>query len=511
MWDNNIVPIVGKGPREPDLTLKIFFKLIGVLVFLLLVALVATDFLASRVAESYYIETRTRELADKCRLVALISNGDFEQMPSATVRKIVSAAGARLTVIGPDGRVLADTEGNPARMENHRSRPEVRTALSGDLGSGIRQSPTTSETYLYVAVPFREGVLRLAAPIVQLQSHVQAIRRQLLLSIALAFIPAVLLAALFARRVSAHLGSIIDYAGELAKGNFQARLPQGGTNELAILSLQLNETGEKLQKMFEQLQQERAKLEKLERIRKDFVINVSHELRTPLASIQGYTDTLLDGALHDPANNVRFLSIIRQNAERLTRLTADLLTLSRIELAMHKFSFASYRISTLLTDAMDSMRPLSDNKNIVLRLEAGLPETEVFCDAEAVHQILSNLVDNAVKYTSPGGSITVGAQRRDGKGSDFLEVYVRDTGTGIPTEDLPRLFERFYRVDKARSRELGGTGLGLAIVKHLVLAQGGEVRVESELHIGSAFYFTLPVEDLNLNEQGQVHTEFAVS
>jgi two-component system phosphate regulon sensor histidine kinase PhoR len=261
--------------------------------------------------------------------------------------------------------------------------------------------------------------------------------------------------------------------------------------------------------MFEELQREHIELEKLERIRKDFVINVSHELRTPLASIQGYTETLLDGALHDSEHNVRFLTIIRQNAERLGRLIADLMTLSRIELKTQRFQLASYYVNGLITESVDSIQPMAEKKDISISTELAPAEAEVFCDAEAVHQILGNLLDNAVKYTSPGGSITVGAVRPPpaSGGHEAVEFFVRDSGIGIPKEDLPRLFERFYRVDKARSRELGGTGLGLSIVKHLVRAMGGEVRVESQVNAGSTFSFTLPVQDLGLVDYARVQAE----
>jgi len=286
-------------------------------------------------------------------------------------------------------------------------------------------------------------------------------------------------------------------------------LERTGTDELGLLEIKLNETGEKLQGMFQELEREHAELEKVERVRKDFVINVSHELRTPLASIQGYTETLLDGAMDDPNHNVRFLQIIRQNAERLANLTADLLTLSRVELKQQKFSFAIYRVDRLLENTVESMSPMAARKNIKLtRVETSGP-VDAFCDSEAVNQIVTNLVDNALKYTPDGGEITVGA--RSLPGSHAVEVSVRDTGIGIPDEELPRLFERFYRVDKARSRELGGTGLGLSIVKHLVRAQGGDVRVESHVGKGSNFIFTLPVEDLGMSEDSDILTQLTHS
>jgi len=262
-------------------------------------------------------------------------------------------------------------------------------------------------------------------------------------------------------------------------------------------------TAGELRRTVEQLQCERAEIERVERVRKDFVINVSHELRTPLASIQGYTETLMDGALQDPAYNMRFLGIIHHNAERLARITQDLLTLSRVEQKRQKFEFEPFSVDGLLKQAIDLMQPMAEKRDIRLECQSAPAESGVWCDSEAVSQILSNLLDNALKYTPPGGSITVGAESR----GRFVEFYVRDTGIGIPSEELPRLFERFYRVDKARSRELGGTGLGLSIVKHLVAAHNGATRVESRAGEGSTFFFTLPADESALAPE-QLNPEF---
>ena len=481
------------------MTARIFLKLSGVVAGLLIVATVASDVLAARVAASNYIRSLTRDLTAEAHLLARARAGDFSGMKQDEVRALAQAARARLTVVAPDGRVIADSEAPAEKLENHRYRPEIMQALAGAPGSSIRRSPSLGMDFLYVAVPVAGQALRLAVPLTEVNQQVNAIRRQMLVAVALAFLPAVLLAAIFARHVSGRLGRIIDYATELAQGNYRARLEHSGGGELGILGRKLNETGE-------QLEREHAKLERVERIRKDFVMNVSHELRTPLASIQGYTETLLDGALDDPENNVRFLGIIRQNAERLARLSGDLLTLSQVELKTRVFRFASQDVNKLLAEIGDSMRPIAGKKNITITLQPAGQGNQVYCDAEATFQVLANLLDNAVKYTPEGGSITVGAR----PAGDAIEIWVRDTGIGIPAGDLPRLFERFYRVDKARSRELGGTGLGLAIVKHLVQAQGGEVRVGSEPGKGSVFAFTLPAQDQGAAEHAENHAEFTV-
>ncbi len=484
------------------MTAKIFLKLIAAVLVVLIITLLAVDIMASRIAESSYVDTLSRELAGKCRILALAD------LTSDKFQAFAKAAGGRLTLVARDGRVLADSENQPEKMENHRLRPEVAEALQGQVGTSRRASPTMAGIqFLYIAVPVDAGALRLAVPMRSIEVQVNAIRVQMLGATMLAFLPAILISAFFARYFSARLGSIIEFAHQLARGNFSARLGTTSGNEFGILAAGLNDTSEKLQEMFEQLQKEHVELERLERIRKDFVINVSHELRTPLASIQGYAETLLDGALEDPDHNKRFVQIIRQNAERLTRLTADLLTLSRVELKSQRFNFASYYVNGLLDNARDSMKPMADKQSIRLHMAYAQADTEVLCDSEAMHQILANLVDNALKYTPAGGTITIGAKELSG---EAVEVRVSDTGVGIPEEDLPRLFERFYRVDKARSRELGGTGLGLAIVKHLTRSMGGDVRVESALEKGSTFYFTVPVHDLGLSPEEAIQPHLTV-
>jgi two-component system, OmpR family, phosphate regulon sensor histidine kinase PhoR len=451
----------------------------------LVIALTAADWLASRVTERAYVATLARQAEEKARVLALTIGGRCD----GDLRALSRAAAARVTCIDKSGRVLADSEGEPSHMENHASRPEVRAALDGHAGSDTRQSATVGVNFLYAAVPLAGGgAIRLAIPLRDIEAQVRNVTRQVLVAVLLAFVPAVLIAALFARVLSRKLAAIIEQAVRLAQGDFESRLPVSGRDELDVLSEQLNKTGERLQAIVKELGNEHEKLERLERVRKDFVINVSHELRTPLASIQGYTETLLDGALDDPQHNVRFLNIIRTNSERLGRLVGDLMALSRLELRQTTMSFASYPVNELISDCVDSMRPVAEKAKINLRAEPADAGTEVYCDSEAVHQILVNLLDNAIKYTHEGGSVTVRARPE----SEYVRVMVDDTGIGVPAAEVPRLFERFYRVDKARSRELGGTGLGLAIVKHLVLANGGEVSVESAPGEGSTFSFTLP-------------------
>lgn len=231
-----------------------------------------------------------------------------------------------------------------------------------------------------------------------------------------------------------------------------------------------------------------SEIERLEKTRRDFIANVSHELRTPLTSIQGYTETLMDGLPADPMMTQDFLEIIRKNAARMSRLTEDLLTLARVESGEQSFRFEALPASALLTDAEESLRDLARSRGVELRVAETTNEV-VQADRDTIHQVFSNLVDNAIKYAPGGTEVQLGARTRN----DAVEFFVRDFGPGIPSEHLPRLFERFYRVDKARSRESGGTGLGLAIVKHIVKKHGGTVSARSEVNRGSEFTFSLPM------------------
>jgi two-component system phosphate regulon sensor histidine kinase PhoR len=229
------------------------------------------------------------------------------------------------------------------------------------------------------------------------------------------------------------------------------------------------------------------RIKQLERQREEFVANVSHELRTPLSLIKGYVETLLDGARNQPETAEHFLKIIERNANRLDLLIQDLLTISALESGRMKLDLLPVNLRALAEKVFVQLRPKAEGKQTQLVNE--LPELTANGDANRLDQVLTNLVDNAIKYGRASGTITVGGKKRD---DGTLEIFVRDDGPGIPPESLGRVFERFYRVDKARSRDQGGTGLGLSIVKHIVQAHGGEVRVASEPGQGATFFFTVP-------------------
>jgi two-component system, OmpR family, phosphate regulon sensor histidine kinase PhoR len=230
-------------------------------------------------------------------------------------------------------------------------------------------------------------------------------------------------------------------------------------------------------------------LRRLERVRQDFVANVSHEFKTPLTAIQGFAETLLAGAIDDPQNNRRFLEIIREHAARLARLTDDLLKLARIEAGKLELEFSPVGMTELVESCSETTLLKASRKQIALEIEIppGLPA--VRGDPGLLHEVLQNLLDNAVQYTGAGGHICISACVRDHQAM----VSVSDTGIGIPLAAQERIFERFYRVDAARSREAGGTGLGLSIARHIIEAHGGRIWVDSEVGAGSTFSFSLPI------------------
>jgi two-component system phosphate regulon sensor histidine kinase PhoR len=226
-------------------------------------------------------------------------------------------------------------------------------------------------------------------------------------------------------------------------------------------------------------------VERVERTRRDFIANVSHELRTPLTSIEGFTETLLESSSAEGAQTREFLETIRRNAARMARLTEDLLKLARVESGEWKLEKTEIPAADLLKQAVANFKSIASGHELTIEQSSA---EQVIADPDAIQQVFANLIENAAKYSPPETPIVLGVC----SSGDELEFFVRDAGPGIASEHVPRLFERFYRIDKARSREVGGTGLGLAIVKHIVMNHGGSVRVETAVGQGSTFFFSLP-------------------
>ena len=274
---------------------------------------------------------------------------------------------------------------------------------------------------------------------------------------------------------------IVDVTSAITEGATSLRieeLPQA-QNELRQIAASINRLAERASKDIEEMQ-------RLERVRSEFIANVSHELRTPIFSVQGYLETLLDGAMDDPNVSMQFLEKAYQNAMRLNVLLNDLIDISRIESGELKFSFRYFDINELIHELVQTMQIRAEQRSVHVDLQL-TSSAVVYGDKERLSQVLTNLIDNAIKYNVEGGAVIITTSSTT-KG---ITVSVRDTGIGIPAEHLERIFERFYRVDKDRSRAVGGTGLGLAIVKHILEAHDAEPGISSESGNGTCIEFTL--------------------
>jgi len=509
--------------------------------------------------------------------------------------------GSRITIINEQGKVIGDSYESGAyllKMENHKDRPEVSSALHRSAGKSIRYSYTIKVDMLYVASPIKAqgkvmGVARLALPLTELKRQQHSILNVILLGFAVAFILSLALNFWFSHRAIKPLQQMIRIGRKMTGGDFSERVRIKTKDEIGELAGTLNlmavELSEKLAQITEdrtQLQtilssmiegvmavdrqgkvmlvndalsrmfelgipfigkphfevirdhelndfiqevlsskEEKRKevsfirpreqdimiqsalvekegrgavfalfvfhditeLKRLEKVRKDFVANVSHELRTPLTSIKGFVEALKDGAISDPEQSVRFLSVISQHTDRMNQIISDLLQLSLIESKGFELKSEPFSVKELVEEVVDSLKRSAEKKSQNLEISIISGVQKVVGDRYRIGQALTNLVDNAIKYTPEKGSIRI--EFRD-KG-EKMEIVVIDNGTGIPPQDLSRIFERFYTVDKGRSRELGGTGLGLSIVKHIVEAHGGTVQVQSQMGKGSEFSFTL--------------------
>jgi signal transduction histidine kinase len=385
----------------------------------------------------------------------------------------------RVTLINYQGVVLCDSEADAASMENHGKRPEIIQALNGHTGSITRFSKTLQAVLLYVAVPLDVGktrwVVRTALSLASINHLLSELFNKLLLLLLLLLVIIFGVGVYVYRKINPPLEEIRLGAGRFAHGRFGAKLPDYQVREIAELAAALNQMA--------------SQLDRLENLRREFVANVSHELKTPVTSIQGFAETLLEGAKDNPEDLERFLQIIARQSGRLADIIDDLLTLSRLESAPldELLAIDHYLLSDILEAGREACRSRAEEKDISLVIECS-PEIVVTADRSLLTQALINLIENAVKYSPEHTTVTV----KGARDAHRLRITVADQGPGIPEHHVPRLFERFYRADKARSRRLGGTGLGLAIVKHIANVHGGDVEVATRVGRGSDFSILLP-------------------
>jgi len=542
----------------------------------------AADVAASQIAET--LDDGTPGDVDAlCKKLGLAGNGEM-----------------RLTVITETGKVLADSDEDPAHMMDHSDRAEIIEALGEGYGQSTRFSPTLKKNMMYVAVRLRRDdtstIVRTAIPLTEIDSALHHIYTNIVWAGLIIVLCAAFLSLLISRRISQPITRMQRIAQYFADGQLNIRVPAAGAAELDELAKALNEMATQLQDRILTITKQRNELEailsslsegvlavdsrgrivsvnkatarllnidpayaqgrsveevirnvglqqfvrdtlqsnrpteddvsfpeeggrffqvhgasladpkaeragavivlsdmtrihRLENLRRDFVANVSHELKTPVTSIQGFVEALLDSGLTHPEQAERYLGIISRHAERLNAIIDDLLSLSRLEESSERRAilFEKAGLRPALQAAIELSGVRAEQKHINVELSCD-EQIEAKVNAPLLEQAIVNLVDNAVKYSEEGSTVEIAAER-DG---DEVAISVKDSGCGIPQEHLGRIFERFYVVDKSRSRKLGGTGLGLAIVKHIALVHGGRVTVSSTPGHGTTFTLHLP-------------------
>ncbi len=552
-------------------------------------------------------EEQTRDnLYARAKLVEMQLNGDVWK-DEITVKEICDSAGkvsaTRITIIKPDGKVIADSQENPNNMDNHGNRPEVIAALFGSTGTSIRYSKTLKQQMFYVAIPVIKNrdivaVVRTSLPLKFINQAVNIVKIRLLYASLIIIIISAMLSYFLYIKLSRPINEIRDRAIKFASNDFQHKLPHYSIAELDSLASAMNFMAEQLYEKIDLTTQQNSKLEailtsmmegvvaidnaekilimnsaaaklmsvdannshgkkiyevirnadflrflnriidsgkmceeeiifhennilrymqshgvvikndknevigilivlndvtnlhRLEEIRRDFVANVSHELKTPITSIKGFVESLQDGAIYEPADAQRFLDIIARHADRLNNIIDDLLALSHIEqVGGAGIQMEIADVAVMLENAVNSCEYKLSEKNIKATIHCS-PDLKAVINSPLIEQAVINLIDNAVKYSDSGTVVTLSAEMI----IDELIIKVADQGTGIPAEALSRVFERFYRVDKGRSRKLGGTGLGLAIVKHIMQTHGGYAEVESIVGEGSVFSLHIPLK-----------------
>ena len=592
---------------------RFFWKLYLAFAVLVLVTLAATGFLVHQQLRSSLladVETRLFDMATSLVPYSLDVFGRYEQQVSRDGRAAFDATGqaqinrmgeqtdTRITLVAPDGVVVADSDRDPRAIDNHGTRPEIVASKTSPYGVSRRFSRTLEQSLLYVAITVRDGdqeagTVRTSIPLVDLDARLAALRNTLALGAALGMLVALGVGLFVARRITAPVTRMTEVAEGLREGRYDLRIETQSDDEFGLLGATLNRLADELTNRIATLAEQRAQLgamvaglqdgvfavdeydnlllhnqsaqrfldlreglsgeilwetiavpelasmcaqaresgvptaheihvtrgdatyvlsaratsfesdgqrgvvavlhditnlRRLERIRTEFVANVSHELKTPLTSIRGYVETLINGAIHDDENNLRFLSKIEQQVDRLTAMVSDVLSLARIEATGDVAEKTIIDWRPVVQGVIERYREAGELDDHVCTVEISDEAVTIAADEESMTQVLDNLIDNAIKYTPAGGTVTVRAHEHDG----FAVLEVEDTGIGVSAADRERIFERFFRTDRARSRDTGGTGLGLAIVKHLAQGFGGEVRVTSELGRGSRFALWTP-------------------
>lgn len=397
---------------------------------------------------------------------------------------------ARITILDSGGRVWADTAAGGA-LENHLEREEIKKALTDGTGYATRYSETLGKNMLYVARRSENGeyILRIAVPFAGLREYMRTIFPLLLPGMAAAFLFSIVIGLSFTDTVTKPLYEISEEMKKARRDKLDFHFKRYRYEELNVIA-------DATKKLSGEVGEYLRRLEEQRRIRQEFFSNASHELKTPVTSVRGYAELLANGLVPDEETKADFIKRILRTSQDMTNLIDDILMVSRLETREARVAFAPVRLDLLLGEIFETLQPIA--ADYAVRLERECAPAAVMADAEQIKELLNNLIVNGIKYNRPGGTVRVSAAERGGN----VQIRVTDDGIGISEEDQKRVFERFYRADKGRSRKAGGTGLGLSIVKHIVEFYGGSIVLRSEIGKGSEFEVWLPAQGNASKEAG---------
>lgn len=477
--------------------LRLKWKLFLTYVSLATLSVFIVSFFLFDAVTSFHIEQSKKELRSTAVLLEELYSGnsikkDFS--PDEMFKLIGPKTGKRITLIADNGKVFADSEKDIDVMENHSDRPEIIESKKKGIGTSIRYSKTLKKNMLYVAIPFirqdgKHSTIRTSIPLITLTETMEPVLTKLTIASLFAILASIFFSFIISSVISHPIKNIQKVVENFSDGKFDAKLESSNTYEFDKLSENMNLMAVELKNRIDTITMQRNELAKLENIRKEFVANVSHELRTPITSIKGYIETLKDGAIEDRENAVKFLEIISRQTNTLNSIIEDLLCLSRIEKDNETSGVDTQvvPVDPVLDAAVMICSANAEKKNMDISIDCD-PGLRALMNARLIEQAVVNLLDNAIKYSESEKGVVVSADIE----KENLVIKVKDFGKGISKDHHERIFERFYRIDKARSRNLGGTGLGLAIVKHIAQSHGGTAKLESEPGKGTTFSIIIP-------------------
>lgn len=471
------------------------------LILLFIVTLVVGIIMTHELQRYYKARLFTQLNTQLDEIEHLLVTSDFgfeaESLNYAELAGYARVGQIRLTLLDSTGKVLFESDVGSDSLqfiENHLLRPEVQMANKAGVGRDERLSLTVHKRLFYAAKKITPPptsasaairFIRLAIPLVEVERVLNAMRWKIFAGGVIVLGIAALISLWVSNRLTTPLHKLARTADLVKQGHIEAHFQRESDDELGELADLLND-------MLAKLREDWEKIQKLETMRSQFLGNVSHELRTPIFAVQGYLETLMENKVSNLQKQRVFIEKAYHQAGRLNNLLTDLIDISRIESREMKMSFRYFDLHEWLQKQVTDLQSMAQENQTALTLFRSqfYRSVSVLGDRERLNQVMTNLIVNAIKYNVPGGKVEVGYRDKQNQ----VEIFVADTGRGIPAEHLSRIFERFYRVDKERSRAVGGTGLGLAIVKHIVEAHDSQIMVQSEVGKGSIFSFGLKKE-----------------